>query len=99
MTCGFSEYELFIIWKICRKNRWCNKHISRHDLVSGRSSDKIGKYKDAINSLVVKGILTTYHSQGRDDVCMPKRGRNEALTALKTHQPEYPFIVCIEFVK
>ncbi len=98
MTCGFSEYELYIIWKICHRNRWCAKHISRHDLVSGRPSDKIGMYKDAIDSLVAKGILNSYHAQGRNDVCIPKQHRNLALEALKTHQSDYAFIVYLEFV-
>ena len=98
MTCGFNEYELFIIWKICYRNRWCTKHISRHDLVSGRPGDKIGAYKDAINSLVAKGILSSYHAQGRNDVCIPKQHRKVALEALKTHQSDYAFIVYPEFI-
>jgi hypothetical protein len=99
MTCGFNEYELFIIWKICHRNRWCEKHISRHDLVRGRPSDKIGKYKDAIDSLIKKGILISYDAQGRDDVCMPKQHRNIVIESLKTHQSEYAFIKYIEFIK
>ena len=98
MTCGFSEYELFIIWKICHRNRWCSKHISRHDLVSGRPSDKIGMYKDAIDSLVAKGILNSYHAQCRNDVCIPKQQRNMALEALRAHQKDYAFIVYLEFI-
>ena len=99
MTCGFNEYELFILWKICRRNRWCDKHISRQDLVRGRPVDKIDRYKEAIGNLVVKGVLSVYHAQGRDDVCMPKHYRNEALIALKAHQQEYPFIAYLEFIK
>jgi hypothetical protein len=99
MTCGFSEYELFIIWKICRKDRWCNKHISRHDLVNGRSSDKIGRYKDAIDNLVAKGILIRYKAQGRNDLCIPKRYRNNMIAILKEHQREYSFIVYLELIK
>jgi hypothetical protein len=99
MSCGFSECELFIIWKICRKNRWCEKHISRQDLTRGRPSDKIGEYKDAIDNLVVNGFLNAYRSQGRDDVCIPKQHRNKAIQALKAHKSEYPFIVYMEFIK
>jgi hypothetical protein len=98
MTCGFNEYELFIIWKICHRNRWCAKHISRHDLVNGMPSDKIGMYKDAIDSLVAKGMLSSYHAQGRNDVCMPKHRRKIALEALKAHQSDYAFIVYLEFI-
>jgi hypothetical protein len=99
MTCGLNEYELYIIWKICHRNRWCGKHISRQDLIRGRPSDRIGKYKDAIESLVTKGILNAYHAQGRDDVCMPKQHRNNVLGALKAHQSEYGFIVYLEFIR
>lgn len=99
MTCGFSEYELYIIWKICHRNRWCAKHISRQDLVSGRPGDKIGAYKDAIDSLVAKGVLHSYHAQGRNDVCIPKQHRYIALEALKAHQSDYAFIVYLEFIR
>ncbi len=99
MTCGYNGYELFIIWKVCHRNRWCDKHISRQDLVRGRQSDKIDQYKNAIDSLVTKGILTVYHAQGRDDICMPKRHRNKMLEALKAHQGEYAFIVYLEFIR
>lgn len=99
MACGFNEYELYIIWKICHNNRWCEKHISRQDLIKGRQSDKIGRYKDAIEGLVTKGILKAYHAHGRNDVCMPKQQRNKVLAALKAHQNEYMFIRYLEFIK
>ncbi len=99
MSCGFSEYELFILWKTCYRNRWCEKHISRQDLVKGRPSDRIGKYKDAIDSLVTKGVLTSYNSQGRRDICLPKKHRNEVLEALKAHQGEYIFIKYLEYIR
>jgi hypothetical protein len=99
MTCGFSEHELFIIWKICHRNRWCAKHISRQDLLKGRSSDKIGVYKDAIDSLVIKGILHSYPAQGRNDVCIPKQHRHKVLEALKAHQCEYAFIAYLEYIR
>ncbi len=99
MACGFTEYELFIIWRICRRNRWCNKHIGRQDLVGGRPGDRIGEYKRAIDSLVTKGFLLTYHAQGRDDVCMPKPHRARALEVLKAHEKECPFIKYLEFIR
>lgn len=99
MACGFNEYELFIIWKVCYRNRWCDKHISRQDIVRGRQSDKIGEYKLAIDSLVTKGILRSYHSQGRDDVCMPKQHRNLAIKSLKAQEGEFAFIRYVNFIK
>jgi hypothetical protein len=99
MVCGFNQYELYIIWKICHRNRWCSKHISRQDLVRGRPSDRIDKYLGAIDSLVTKGILNAYHAQSRDDVCVPKQHRNIVLEALNAHQSEYAFIVYLEFIR
>lgn len=99
MACSYNEYELYIIWKICRRNRWCDKHISRQDLVRGRPSDQIGKYKDAIDRLISKGVLKSYHAQSREDVCMPKCHRNTVLEILKTHESEYSFIAYLEFIR
>jgi len=82
MTCGFSKYELFIIWKICYRNRWCVKHISRRDLVRGRPPHEIDLYDDAISRLMRIGFLHPYPSQGRIDICIPKQNRNQALEAL-----------------
>lgn len=99
MACGFSEYELFIIWKICYKSRWCKKHISKEDLCSGRPSHKINLYKDAIEDLVRGGFLQEYPSQGRLDVCIPKQNRSKAIEVLKSHQNEYDFIKHLEFIR
>lgn len=99
MTCGFTKYELYVIWKICYKNRWCNKHIDRRDLVKGRPKDEIDLYQDAIDSLVRNGFLQEYRSQGRSDICIPKQHRNHTLEALKHHQNEYDFIRNIEFIR
>jgi hypothetical protein len=58
MSCGFSKYELYIIWKICYKNRWCpKKHIAERDLVKGRPIHEIDQYEDAVRSLVKGGFL------------------------------------------
>lgn len=99
MTCGFSKYELYIIWKICYKNRWCDKHIGRRDLVKGRPTHEIDLYDDAISSLMRVGFLQPYSSQGRIDICIPKRNRNQAKIALKSHQKEYDFIIGLEFIR
>jgi hypothetical protein len=99
MTCGFTKYELYIIWRICYRNRWCNKHIGKRDLVKGRPKHEIDIYLEAVDSLVKKGFLQEYHSQGRSDVCIPKQHRNKALEALKLHQNEYSFISNIEFIR
>lgn len=99
MTCGFSKYELYIIWKICYKNRWCNKHIDRRDLVKGRPKHEIELHGDAIRSLVKEGFLHEYNSQGRSDICIPKQNRSQALAALKAHENEYDFIKYLDFIR
>ena len=99
MTCGFSKYELYIIWKICYRNRWCNKHIAKRDLCKGRPSHEINSYKDAVENLVRDGFLREYPSQGRLDVCIPKRNRSKAIEALESHQNEYDFIKHIEVIR
>ncbi len=99
MTCGFSRYELYIIWKICYKNRWCNKHIDKRDLVKGRPKNEIDLYEDAVRSLVREGFLQEYCSQGRSDICILKQNRNRALEVLKAHEKEYDFIKNLEFIR
>lgn len=99
MSCGFSKYELYIIWKICYKNRWCPKHIAERDLVKGTPKHDIDLYEDAVRSLAREGFLQKYCSQGRSDICIPKQNRDRALEALKAHQNEYGFIKFIECVR
>ena len=99
MGCGFSKYELFTIWKICYKNRWCNKHITKRDLCKGRPKHEIDLYADAVRSLVKVGFLKEYKSQGRKDICIPKQNREKAIDALTAHQKEYDFIRYIEFIR
>lgn len=99
MSCSFSKYELFIIWKICYKNRWCDKHIAKRDLCKGRPKHEIDLYVDAVKSLVKDGFLKEYKSQGRKDICIPKQNRKKAIEALTSHQNEYDFIKYIEFIR
>lgn len=52
MTCGFSEKELKILYKITFKRRWCpKKHISIDDLVSGNPKHLIVDYHKAVDNL------------------------------------------------
>ena len=99
MSCGFTKYELFIIWKICYKNRWCDKHIAKRDLCKGRPKHEINQYMDAVRSLVKDNFLKEYNSQGRKDICILKQNRNKAIEALISHQNEYNFIQHIEFIR
>lgn len=99
MSCSFSKYELYIIWKICYKNRWCNKHIARRDLCKGRPKHEINLYMDAVRSLVKDNFLKEYNSQGRKDICILKQNREKAIEALTSHQNEYAFIQHIEFIR
>lgn len=99
MVCNYSKEEIYIIWKICFKNRWCNKHIDERDLVKGRPKDEIDLYEDAVRSLVKEKFLQKYNSQGRADICIPKKNRNRALEVLKAHEKEYNFIRNIECIR
>lgn len=97
MSCSLSEHELYIIHKIIVKNRWCNKHINREGLASGVPKDKVHLYRDAIDSLVRKGYLKSYISQGRTDICVRKEFRFELIEFLKQHRDEYAFLKNIDF--
>jgi len=99
MSCDFSKYELFIIWKICYKSRWCKKHIAKRDLCKGRPKHEIDMYMDAVRSLVRDNFLMEYKSQGRNDICIPKTNREKAIEALKSHEYEYDFIRHIELIR
>lgn len=99
MACGYTKYELYLIWKMCYKCIWYPQHIDRDDLVKGTKRSNVGYYEDAIDSLVKKGILIKYKAKGRDDVGFPKQYKNELLEALKRHQKEYDFIKGLEYIK
>ena len=99
MTCGLNEAELRILYKIAYMNRWCPKHISQEDLMKGVPRSSWGELRKAIESLLKKGYLRPYHSQGRDDVCVNKSKRNDIIKALKAHEHEYSFIKYIEFIR
>lgn len=88
----FSEYELFIINRIAIRNRWCDKHISREDLLQGRKRSDLGFYGTAIDSLVKKGILKVYRAQGRDDYCLIKARRELIISVLQENAGKYSFI-------
>lgn len=87
-----SEYEIYIVNRIAIKTRWCNKHISREDLLQGRKVSDLDLYGEAIDSLVRKKILRIYKSQGRDDYCLPKTHLNMVISLLKKNVGKYDFI-------
>ncbi len=99
MTCGFSEKELKILYKIAYKRRWCDKHISIEDLLSGNPKHMIDEYREAVENLIRKKWLRPYKSQGRIDVCIEKKRKDELLRMLNTHAKEYSFIKNIEYIK
>lgn len=99
MTCGFSEKELKILYKISYKGRWCDKHISIEDLLSGNPIHLTGEYREAVENLIKKQWLRPYKSQGRNDVCIEKKRRHEVIEILKAHVKEYAFIKNMEFIR
>jgi hypothetical protein len=99
MACDLSEHELRMLYKIVYKRRWCNKHISQEDLMSGTPKGDRDQYRVAIKNLIRKGWFKAYKSQGRVDVCIPKTNKKKALDALKAHQDEYSFIANLGFVR
>ena len=98
MTCDLTMYEIYLIWKIAYKRRWCDKHISRRDLIKGRPCHELKNYKDAVDELVKKGMLQEYKSQGRDDLCIPKRHISKVREILEEHKDEYKFIIGLEYI-
>lgn len=92
MPCGFTEAELYIIFKISLYNRWCDKHINVESLTGGIPSNKKGLYRDAVKSLVRKGYFKAYNSQGRIDVCALKQHRAFIIQSLHGHRKEYSFL-------
>ncbi len=99
MVCGLSEKELKILYKISYRGRWCDKHISIEDLLSGNPKHLIGEYREAIENLIRNKWLRPYKSQGRNDVCIEKKRRNEVIKIFKVHEKEYSFIKNIEFIR
>ncbi len=99
MVCGLSEKELKILYKISYKGRWCDKHISIEDLLSGNPKHLIGEYRKAIENLIRNKWLRSYKSQGRNDVCIEKKRRNEVIKIFKAHEKEYDFIKNMEFIR
>lgn len=100
MTCGFSEKELKILYKITFKRRWCpKKHISIDDLVSGNPKHLIGDYHKAVDNLIRNKWLRSYKSQNRIDVCIEKDRMHELLDIFNYHSQEYSFLKNLEFIK
>lgn len=99
MVCGLSEKELKILYKISYKGRWCDKHISIEDLLSGNPKHLIGEYREAVENLIRNKWLRPYKSQGRNDVCIEKKRRHEIIKIFKIHEKEYNFIKNIEFIR
>ncbi len=99
MTCGLTEAELRMLYKIAYMNRWCPKHISKEDLMKGLPRSRWGELRKAIDNLIKKEFLRPYHSQGREDVCANKKKREDIIIALKSHKDEYNFIKYIEFIR
>lgn len=98
MTCNLSRYELYILKRIAfDKSRWCNKHISAEDLAGSTPIDKRHLYKDAIDSLVRKGYLRQYKSQGRVDLCVVKQYKYRMIGFFQAHQDEYLFLQGLDF--
>lgn len=87
-----DEYELFIINRIAVRNRWCKKHLSKEDILQGRSRSDIGLYSKALHNLVKKGIVLPYPSGGREDYCIPKHFRSEIIKILNENLGKYSFL-------
>lgn len=91
---NFTEHELYIINKIAMENKWCNRLISRADLVKGRDSDEriLKLYEDAIDNLVNKRILYIYLVDGRRCYCVKKTDNNMIISVLLEYAGKFKFI-------
>lgn len=99
MACGLSYEELYIIWKLAYKSRWYPKHQNPEDAISGVPSDKVGDYREALESLKKKGLVGRKPAQGREDVYLHKSKREEYLEMLRAHEDEHDRIKYLEFIK
>jgi len=89
----FTEYELLLIHKLATMNRWCpEKHVSRDDLLKGRLKSDKHLYEKALDDLLKKEIFGSKKAQGRNDICLNKKKRQEILSALYENKGKYPFI-------
>jgi hypothetical protein len=93
MTCGFDQWELYIIFNVTLYNRWCNKHINVESITGGIPRHKTGLYREAVRRLVRKGYLKSYHAQGRTDVCALKQHRELFIQSMDSHREEYQFLM------
>jgi hypothetical protein len=92
MTCGLSEQELYIIFRITLYNRWCNKHMKVESITRGIPGHKVGLCREAVRSPIRKGYLKGYHAQGRTDVCAVKQHRETFIQSMDARRDEYPFL-------
>lgn len=100
MTCGFSEEELYVLYRICLLGRNCpHKHIRSEDFLSGFPPQDCKEYRKALKKLINKGYIGLKKSQGRDDICFARSKFYEVLQAFKAHEQEYKFIIRIEHIE
>ena len=88
----FTKHELILINKICQKRRFCKAHLQEESLLSGVKKNEIGNQKEALGSLVKKGIILRYKAQDRHDYCFPMENYAPALKVLERYSARYEFI-------
>jgi hypothetical protein len=94
----YSEYELRILYNICRQSRWCPKHINQLHLLNGIPTHNKGDAKKALQDLLKINLLQHYPSGGRDDCCIPKKNRDDAIKILRRYEKQYSFIKFLEYI-
>jgi len=94
----FSETETDTLFRIYRKGRICERHISQQDLLRGVKPHLIGEYKGAIDNLVKIGFLCQRKKGNRIDLCYPPSRRKDIENILKA-SGRYPQIFSIKIVK
>lgn len=88
----FTEYEIFLINKLCLIRRFCDAHMQEESLLSGVKKNKIGDLKKALKKISRKGIVRKYKAQDRHDYCFPMENYTPCLEILKKYADKYPFI-------
>lgn len=94
----FNQTEIDVLFRIYRKGRMCERHISPQDLLRGVKTHLIGEYKGAIDTLVEIGFLRRLKKQNRIDLCYPPDRRKDIENILKT-SGRYPQIFSLKIVK
>lgn len=95
----FSQYELRILYNMCRQGTWCDKHLNINKITNGIPKHDLDKAKYAAKELKNIGLIAAQKKQGREDYCMPKPNREIIIDILKKYEEDWGFIQFLDLIK